>query len=404
VARLASVESNPEVRSQTADTFTLVYGGPFHRWCLGTGRVEQTRRIAWRVGLAVALAWLPLLLLSAQQGLALGTRVRIPFLRDFAANARCLIALPLLILAEPAIDRKLRAVVRQFLSSGLVSGSDLPRFEALLKRVESLRNSGLAEVLLAVIAFASSWEIHTQEVLLHHSSTWHWMGAAAGTDPSRADWWFRVVSTPLFRFLFLRWLWRFTLWAIFLRGVSKLKLELTPIHPDLAGGLAFLAHGSVAFGVIALAGSTVMAGQLANALMFDGATLGGLHLVILIYCALAVLVLVAPLLLLIPPLRRVRNRGLVQYGSLAAQYTRDFQAKWVESPPPAEEALLGSADIQSLADLAGSFDIVKKMKVVPIDRHTLLSLVLLTAAPLLLVATLATPLDALLKMVIQLLA
>ena len=45
-----------------------------------------------------------------------------------------------------------------------------------------------------------------------------------------------------------------------------------------------------------------------------------------------------------------------------------------------------------------------KMKVAPIGRNTLISLTLLTAAPLLLVATLVTPVDALLKMVIKLLA
>jgi hypothetical protein len=284
----------------------------------------------------------------------------------------------------------------------VVSWAELPRFESLLKRVENGRESYLAEILLAVIAFVSSWEIHTQEVLLHHSSTWHWISVPE-MHPSRADWWFRVVSTPLFRFLFLRWFWRFTLWAMLLRGVSKLRLALTPIHPDLAGGLAFLARGSTAFGVIALAGSIVIAGQLANAMMFDGATLAGLHLVMLMYCALAVLLLVGPLFLLIPRLHEVRSRGLVQYGTLAARYTRAFQAKWIEALS-ADEALLGNADVQSLADLASSFDIVRKMKVAPIGRQTLLSLALFTAAPLLLVAMLATPVDAVIKMVFHLLA
>lgn len=402
MARLASVESNSEVRSQIVERFTLVYGGPFHRLCLGTGMADRARRVAWRAGLAVVLAWLPLLLLAAQQGLALGTRVRIPFLHDFAANARCLVALPLLILVEPGIDRRLRALVRELLNSGVVSWAELPRFESLLKRPEKLRDSYLAEILLALIAFVSSWEIHTQEVLLHHSSTWHWI-AIPVVHPSRADWWFRVVSTPIFRFLFLRWFWRFTLWAVLVRGVSKLKLALTPIHPDLAGGLAFLARGSTAFGMIALAGSIAIAGQLANAMMFDGATLAGLHVPMLVYCALAVFLLVAPLFLLIPLLHGVRTRGLIQYGALATRYTRGFQAKWIDAPT-ANEALLGNADVQSLADLASSFDIVRKMRVAPIGRQTLLSLALFTAAPLLLVAMLATPVDAVLKMVLHLLA
>jgi len=48
---------------------------------------------------------------------------------------------------------------------------------------------------------------------------------------------------------------------------------------------------------------------------------------------------------------------------------------------------VGSADIQSLADMANSFEVVRGMRVVPITRDTLVQLVvttLLPVAPLLL--------------------
>ena len=49
--------------------------------------------------------------------------------------------------------------------------------------------------------------------------------------------------------------------------------------------------------------------------------------------------------------------------------------------------MLGSADLQSLADMANSFEVIRSMRVVPITRDTLVQLVvttLLPVAPLLL--------------------
>ena len=60
-------------------------------------RWELVRR---RVILLPLLAWLPLLVLSALEGQALGGHVAVPFLLDVEAHARFLVALPLLIVAE----------------------------------------------------------------------------------------------------------------------------------------------------------------------------------------------------------------------------------------------------------------------------------------------------------------
>jgi hypothetical protein len=182
----AAVEIDPVLSSQTVENFSLVYGGPFDRVWLRLRQGYQSSRVAWRVALAVALPFIPLLLVSAAQGLAVGTRVRIPFLSDFAAQARFLVALPLLIGCEPAVDRVVRIVVREFLQSRLVKPEDLPKFESLLQRVEYSENSYFAEPLLAIIAFGSSWQSSIQNVLLHNSSTWHWVYGGAGAALSYA--------------------------------------------------------------------------------------------------------------------------------------------------------------------------------------------------------------------------
>jgi hypothetical protein len=193
------------------------------------------------------------------------------------------------------------------------------------------------------------------------------------------------------------------LWASFLWRVSKLNLVLIPTHPDLAAGIGFLSNAQLSFGPIAFACGAVVAGQMGNAVAYEGATVGALKFVIITYCVIAILVQVTPLLLLIPTLRPVKKRGLLEYGALAASYTQRFDAKWVHGRPPENEALLGSADIQSLADLGNSFAIVRGMRVVPIDKTTLIGLAILSAMPMAPVLILGTPADQLIRTVLNLL-
>jgi hypothetical protein len=392
-----------ELHSSVVDSFSLTRGGPLFRIQLRLGAAEEERTVM-RAMLTALLTWLPLLLLSAAQGSAYGKHLEIPFVKDFAVNVRFLIALPLLILAEVRIDRRLRITVKHFLKSGLVKESELPSFEAILERITRLRDSVLPEIVMLIAAYLPSLSVHNPEILMRNISSWHLVQSPSGETLSYAGWWFGFVSAPVFRILLLRWLWRMYLWASFLWRVSKVKLVLIPTHPDMAAGIGFLSGAQLAFGPIAFACGAVVAGQLGNAIAYEGANVSGLKYVIISYCVIATLVLAAPLLLLIPALHPVKKRGLLEYGALAAGYTRTFDAKWVHGRPPEGEALLGSSDIQSLADLSNSFAIVRGMRVAPLDNTTLLNLAIAAVLPMAPVLLLATPADQLIETVWNLLA
>ena len=64
--------------------------------------------------------------------------------------------------------------------------------------------------------------------------------------------------------------------------------------------------------------------------------------------------------------------------------------------------LLGSADIQSLADLANGFDRTEKMKVFPAKRSSILKIVLAGLIPFLPLAALVIPVDEIAKALIGL--
>jgi hypothetical protein len=78
-----------------------------------------------------------------------------------------------------------------------------------------------------------------------------------------------------------------------------------------------------------------------------------------------------------------------------------FESKWLHGRRPAEEALLGSPDIQSLADLNNSYAVVRDMFIVPIDKRTLVGLAMATLLPMVPLLFLATPADELIKTVLR---
>ena len=76
---------------------------------------------------------------------------------------------------------------------------------------------------------------------------------------------------------------------------------------------------------------------------------------------------------------------------------REFDAKWLRGGASSDEPLVGSGDIQSLADLANSFEVVRTMQIAPITKDAILRLIALTLAPIVPLALTMMPLEELLK-------
>jgi len=63
------------------------------------------------------------------------------------------------------------------------------------------------------------------------------------------------------------------------------------------------------------------------------------------------------------------------------RYAREFDHKWLRGGAAPDEPLIGSADIQSLADLGNSFEVVKGMRLAPFTLQTVLQLAVTTLVP-----------------------
>ena len=100
------------------------------------------------------------------------------------------------------------------------------------------------------------------------------------------------------------------------------------------------------------------------------------------FVAFFVAVVLSPLTVFSPQLVRAKRQGLGDFGRLASRYARGFEEKWMQRPRRQEEELLGSADIQSLADLATAYAIVQEMRFVPFGWKDVIALAIATAVPL----------------------
>ena len=364
--------------------FSLVLGGPlyqlFRRAHLSGDTLELLRR---RIVVLTLFAWLPLLVLSVVEGQAWGSGVRMPFLYDVDAQVRFLIALPLLVAAELVVHQRMRPMIRQFLDRGLVADTARAKFDAAFASALRLRNSVVAEVLLIALVYGVGvmvvWRLHFAVDV----ASWYGKAAQGRSQTSLAGWWFGCVSLPLFQFVLLRWYFRLFVWARFLWHVSRIELRLVPTHPDRCGGLGFLANVCPAFAPLLLAQGALLAGTMANRIFFAGAKLPQFKVEIIAWVAVMLFAVLGPLLVFIPVLGQAKRVGLREYGALAQRYVRDFDQKWLRGGAPAEEALIGSGDIQSLADLGNSFEIVRGMRWVPFSKEAVFQLTLSALLPLL---------------------
>ena len=378
--------------------FSLVLGGPLYQLLRRTRLADDALRLQRRRIVVISLiAWLPLLVLAALGGQLLGGGLAVPFLMDVDVHVKFLVAIPLLVGAELVVHQRMRAVARTFRDRCLVPEGAAARFDAAVASAYRLRNSVLAEVLLIAFVYIVGITIVWRHYGTLDAATWYATPTVDGSKLTLAGVWYGYVSLPVFQFLLCRWYFRVFIWGRLLWQVSRIELNLLPTHPDRVGGLGFLANTVYAFIPVLTAHGALLAGQLANQILHLGASLTQFRLEILLLVIFLVFLVVGPLLVFAPQLARAKRTGLREYGTLAQGYVREFDAKWVHGKRPDEEPILGSGDIQSLADLGNAFAVVQGMRIVPVTTEALFQLAVATVAPIVPLVLTLMPLEDLLK-------
>jgi hypothetical protein len=396
-----AIDSEPS--HSKSDFKVFAEGIPFERL-----QGEQLRESLRRWGpafvvLVPLLAWMPLLLLSAIEGLLFRGKVEVPFALDLEVHVRLLLALPALLIAGRIAQKRMRPLLRNFYDRHLIPSNAIAEFEAAVKSAFRLRDSVIADILLIAFVYVVGVLLFWRQFVALETSTWYVTSPAEGADLTIAGLWFAFVSLPIFQFVLCRLYYRLFIWARFLWQVSRLDLKLMPTHPDGTGGLGFISEMTRALLGFALAHGILLSGWLATRVVVAGQPLTEFKGEIAVMLIFVLCVTLGPLLVFLEPIRRARRIGLREYGTLATRYIREFDAKWLRGGDQGEEQLVGSSDVQSLADLGNSYSIIQGMRSTPITRGLLLRFSLATLIPIAPLLLTMIPLEKLLKKLITIL-
>jgi hypothetical protein len=357
----------------------ILSAGAFNRLQQAFGLMDADNpRTAMRAVLFALVSWLPLVILAGVQGIALGGGPERSMLLDFPSHARFLLAVPLFIVGEAAAEKRFLIVAEYLVASGIIADSERRRYASIISDTRRLRDSGMAALLLLLLAYVGSAFAIFHSVKLH-PDTWRAAGAGA---LSWAALWEVAVSMPLFQFLFYSSLWTWFVWFIYIWRVSRLKLRLAPTHQDGAGGLSILGDSSYIIAIFVFAIGAVLSSAWAGQIVFYGASILDFEKPFVAYLLVALLFSFGPLLAFSGKLNRLRLSGLRDYGSLASRQAHLFEDKWIKSARPDGNSILGDHDIGSLCDMNNSYRAVSKIKLAPLDLRSIAVIAIAALLPM----------------------
>lgn len=349
---------------------------------LGTGR---------RAVFFALLTWLPIAAWSFLAGRFVTADSGEPLLQHFGVHVRCLLAIPLLILAEASLHKSAQHIVAQFRSSGAVGPELRDRFDATIAGIRRVRDASLPWIF--VFGAAIAWSVVDQPAARDDSMSW---AVEADCRLGFGGLWFAYLVRPVFLALLLGWLWRMLLVAWWFWKVGKLGLALVPSHPDRTGGVAFVEKVPGAFALVTFATTAVITSHWAHEIEFHAATLQAFKLPGAMFVILWTLLALLPLLALAPALVAARARAIPAYAALVGEQGRLVYRRWIQCETVPDTPILDAPEIGSVADANAMYDAVKKMRGVPIGKGAVMKVLVPIALPMILVAALQVPLKELL--------
>lgn len=356
--------------------FTLLAGGPFYRIAQWLHLISPHG--ALRVSRVAIVLWLPI---------ALETAVRVllgyapdPLVYDISVHCRFLVSWPLLVFAGRLVDIQANVVVAQLYNSQFAPRRDL---DAIFDRAERLLDNGWVEAVIALVALlggvATVWGLTGASGVIHG-------GTSAGHTFAR--FYYAGFGLPLLQFVVVRWLWRWAIWSYVMFEVSRLPLRTLGTHPDRAGGLGFVAAPLTGFSTFVAALATVLSSAWITQILDGRMTAPSALPTLLVFLVSMFVIGYGPLLFYTPHLYKTQRKTLNVYGPLALEYMRQFDRKWIERRSETTEALIGSPDIQSMADMGNAFSVVAQTRIFIFGKKKLVELWLAVVIPMVpLVAT-----------------
>jgi hypothetical protein len=384
-------ESLVPQQSQQPLNASIVRGGLLHDMLERLGLMAPDGLPTLRVAIGLALiAWLAPVTLASVQSSVDESYSGARLFTDWTVHTRYLVAIFVMIVTERYADGRFDVLLRQFRSTDLVPPASDTKFNIIIRDADRWTSSRLAEIGLLALALILPG-LSTSYVVAVAGTSWEGAVVAGEIRYSWAGLAARYFSTPLFHFLMLRWIWRFVVWMIMLLRVSRLPLQLLPLHPDRSAGVGFLAIYPSVFSGFVFALSSVIAASMVKELGLVAMDPNTVWLLLAAWVLIMLIIFLGPLLVFSKPIYNAREMALLEYGRLANQHHLAFQRKWVDTAANGGD-LLGSPEPSSVADLNAALEVLNQIRTFPIDRPAVVQLLVATCVPLLAVVLTLMPL------------
>ena len=369
-----------------------------HSWRLLDLFHEATSRMLIRAAIAAAVAWVPLAIFSAFQGMPAFRS----FLTDYATLSRFLIIVPVLILGGGPLHARYALVAHHF-ERTLVANNQRSLFQSRWTSYEKLKDSTAVRVILLLVTYTlAGW---LSEYLRPEGSeflSW-WRGGGGFSFFSPAGTWAIFISYPILGYLTLLWIWRQVMWAWFLRSTTQLNLRLIAVHPDHLGGLGFLEASLLGQLPFSFCLGVGLAGAIANRVFHEGQKVFAYRFLAPVLIVTALLIALAPYFLFTPTLIQMRRRGMLKYGALAHAVGEQFEQRWLDRDDSVNEDVLTTSDFAATRNLYGVVDYIDEIRVVPVAVINVYLFVIAALIPCIPVVIGAIPFNVLMKAVMKLL-
>lgn len=380
-------------QSDLVEKFSVL-GGPLYRLGCRVGLVRKGTNTI-RLGLALGvLLWIGLVVVALIQGAG----QQLFSLHLIGAHVRLLAVIPLFFVCETWVAPRMTTFVSMIVRAGIVPANSIPALEYEIALTSRLKDSWLPEVGCLVAATLMSM----------FGSHLPFRGATSVFDPTQTVnaayemvLWVWILCITVFRYLILRWLWRLGLWTFFLWRLSRLELQLIPTHPDSTAGLGYLQVVHIHFTPLVLAISAIQCASFAEELSSGKMTFDAIYPAMALVLVVDALLFLGPLFIFSAKLWACRVKGLSEYMEFSETYVSSFDRKWLRGGNDVEEPLLGTPDLQSLADLNNSITVVRNMRWIPVSKRLLIDFVLAGLAPVLPLLLLKYPIGELVEKFVQ---
>jgi hypothetical protein len=311
------------------------------------------------------------------------------FFADFAAYAQFWLGLPLFVLAEAIASVTTRSASLEFATSGVIRQHDLPRLEALHRRFNGVQrrawSDGLCVLLAYALSLATVWPefehgpLHgTWHTFTPAQDTWHVLTCHGTRCLTPAGQWEFFFALPLLNYWWLRHVWKVLLWWLYLRALSRFRLDLVATHPDYTGGIGFISTVQGHFAWLILAyGVTNVAATVGYKLALEGAGFSEPPVwgPILGFAVGAPLLFLLPLFMFTRQLYRTKRSARRLYRQRVMEQARVFEAELLPRSAAESTTMSGALDLSVMAQFSRLFEISTHMRVVPFDWRSVSQLI-----------------------------